>query len=440
METSASTRSPNLTEFATRSIFHRVETKMARKRNYADRVNILKYIKAGSRWRFAKPVERNGKLVRDHVLIAGVDEHHPEGTYYIEWYEVGNRRRRQAVGHLATVIQEARRKAIQMAAIRAGILETPPTPVSNPANRLDVGTAIDNYLQFIEDNRSHDTHRAYNVTLNRYFRLSCKKTYVSDVERDDILKFIKYCNEQGLADRTVYDKVVVVLQMFKRYGKTKLIKPGDWPEYEEKSRSSYEPREIQAMLQNAEGDEEAFLKFMLGSGFRDREAQFVTWRDIDFRNSAARVAAKPARGFKPRNWEERSVPLPSTLVQQLQAVREHRKALPDDLIFPNAKGKPNRHTDMMVKRVAERAKLNCGQCVTKHGNKCSEGPYCKNYFLSKFRHTFAAEHVRNGVDVLTLQIWMGHQDIKSTTFYFEAVQPKDASVQVNEGTLAAYCA
>jgi hypothetical protein len=30
--------------------------------------------------------------------------------------------------------------------------------------------------------------------------------------------------------------------------------------------------------------------------------------------------------------------------------------------------------------------LNCGQCVTKHGNKCAQGPYCRHFFLHKFRH------------------------------------------------------
>ena len=77
---------------------------------YANRVNILKYVKPGVTLRFANVVERNGKVVRDHVLIAGVDEHHPEGTYYIEWYEAGSRRRRKYVANFADVVDEAQRR------------------------------------------------------------------------------------------------------------------------------------------------------------------------------------------------------------------------------------------------------------------------------------------------------------------------------------------
>ena len=39
--------------------------------------------------------------------------------------------------------------------------------------------------------------------------------------------------------------------------------------------------------------------------------------------------------------------------------------------------------DLVVKRVAERAGLNCGRCVTEHGNKCEEGPYRMIFFLLK---------------------------------------------------------
>lgn len=70
----------------------------------------------------------------------------------------------------------------------------------------------------------------------------------------------------------------------------------------------------------------------------------------------------------------------------------------------------------------------------------SKGPYCQHYFLHKFRHTFATEHLRHGVDIRTLQNWMGHRDIKSTMVYLKGVQPKDALAKVNAGPVAAYVA
>jgi integrase/recombinase XerD len=278
----------------------------------------------------------------------------------------------------------------------------------------------------------------YRYTLDVLLRQSCATPFVEDISREDILKFITDCYKLGLGGRTVYDKLVVVLQMFKRYGRTKLIEKNDWPDYVEKIRPIYEPEEIQTLLGNADADEAIFLKFLLGSGFRDREAQHVTWRDLDFHNSVVRVIEKPIWGFKPKNWEERAVPLPTALIDQLRRFKERRKGLPAQLVFPNSKGNPDSENDMIVKRVAERAKLNCGQCLTRHGNRCSEGPHCGHFFLHKFRHTFATEHLRHGVDIRTLQSWMGHRDIKSTMVYLKGVQSKDALAKANAGALAAY--
>jgi hypothetical protein len=73
------------------------------------------------------------------------------------------------------------------------------------------------------------------------------------------------CYKLGLGNRTVYDKLVVVLQLFKRYGKTRLITSNDWPEYVEKIRPIYEPEEIEAMLGVATESERVFLKFLVGS-------------------------------------------------------------------------------------------------------------------------------------------------------------------------------
>jgi hypothetical protein len=53
---------------------------MARARQYADRVNVIKMVKVNGRWPFVRIVERNGRIVRDHVWVDGQDEHHPEGA------------------------------------------------------------------------------------------------------------------------------------------------------------------------------------------------------------------------------------------------------------------------------------------------------------------------------------------------------------------------
>ena len=284
--------------------------------------------------------------------------------------------------------------------------------------------------------RKPRTHLTYRYTLDTLLRAAYKKKYVEDATRDDVLDFMTDCYEQGLGARTVYDKVVTVLQLFKKHGRSGLMEKGDWPNYVDTIRPVYEPEELVAMFRAATDDEATLLKFVLGSGFRDQEIRYVEWKDIDFRNHDVRLKAKPHWRFTPKNWEERVVPLPYGLIERLRKRKEARKATPNQLVFPNGRGKPDSEMDMVVKRVAERAGLNCKQCVTEHNNKCAEGPYCMNFFLHKFRHTFATNHLRDGVDIRTVQSWLGHRDIKSTMVYLKGIRSKDAAQKVNSGELA----
>lgn len=193
-----------------------------------------------------------------------------------------------------------------VAAMRAGVISAPAARTNAGSERLRVVTAIDKYLDFIEHHRSRRTYLTYRYTLSTLLRDSLGTMALQEVSRNDILKFMTDCYKLGLGNRTVCDKLVVVLQMFKRFGKAKLIEPSDWPDYVEKIRPIYSPEEIRTMLKHAEDDEGIFLKFLLGSGFRDQETQYVTWRDLDCHNSLVRITAKPLFGFKPKNWEERA--------------------------------------------------------------------------------------------------------------------------------------
>ncbi len=411
---------------------------MSRTRQYADRVNVLKQVKVNDAWRLVPVLEKNGKIVRDQVKVAGQLERHPEGKYFIEWYQDG-RRRRLSVASFEEVTDAARRKSIELNALKNGVIDEIAEP-SRPEERLTIGRAIDEYLEFIKAHRKSRTYLTYRYTLDTLLRESYRKPFVDQVTRQDIVEFMTYSYKRGLGKRTVYDKLVVVLQLFKRHGKTRLLEANDWPDYVDAIRPIYEAEELEAMFKVATDYEATLVKFLLGSGFRDQEIRYLLWRDVDFKSHTVRVTAKPQWDFTPKNWEERAVPIPTGLLERLRKLKTERDAVATQLVFPNSRGNPDSEMDTIIKKLAERAKLNCGHCTTEHGNKCAKGPYCKNFFLHKFRHTFATEHLRHGVDIRTLQTWMGHRDIKSTMVYLKGVQSKDALAKVNAGALAAYVA
>ena len=149
-----------MTESARRATIHRRSRRMemVEAKQYGERVNIVKYIRVEKKWRFAAVVEKRGRIIRDQVWIARRKEHHPEGRYFLEWYQ-GGKRRRHSVGGFENVTDGARRKAIELGAIRAGLIRPQAEPSRNDDDRISIAAAIDSYLDLVKHHRSLRTYR-----------------------------------------------------------------------------------------------------------------------------------------------------------------------------------------------------------------------------------------------------------------------------------------
>jgi integrase len=407
------------------------------KQGYSARVNILKYVKVAGKWRFAPAQTQNNKLRQDWVLVDGKAEHHPEGTYYIEWYQAG-KRRRQSVKDSVEVLQRARRKSVELDATKTGLQIADPDA---DGRHVFLADAVATYLKEIEPpHREATTYGAYKLALQG-FLTTCTKTYIQDVEREDVLAYIRNLYSLGCGPRTAYNRAATVVQLLKANGIQGLLKRRDWPKFVEPMRPIYEPEELTALFAACKDNERVLFLFYLLTGMRKKEVRYCSWRDVDFRSNVIRVTAKPQWGFKPKNKEEREIPVATALLAELIAYKD-RQAVDkntSNLVFPTGTGEPDRKHELRLKGIAYRAGFNCGRCTTRHGNKCSEGAYCSNWFLHKFRHTFATRNLQDQVcDIRTLQQWLGHNDLASTMVYLKAVRSKDVVAKINASDLAVF--
>jgi integrase len=408
------------------------------------RVKLLKQVKVANSWKLATALfDSKGRVRRDRVRVNGKDEAHPEGSYFIEWWDRGKRQRQAAGADAQDAANHARLREAELTAARHGII--PPAPVIQPEPaRITLAAALDGYLEYVRAHRSLRTFRTYRPILAS-FKAFCAKTHVEDVDRESLLDFATHLSKQGQTGKSIYNKLVVLSQVMKQHGKPKLLHAGDWPSFVETVRPIYEDFELTKLFKACTTSEEIRFKFYLMSGFRDAEGRFATWRDVDFRHSAVRVTAKPHWGFHPKNWEEREVPVPQKLIDILAKFRSSG-ASPDDPLFPSATGRPDGAMLEKLKAVAYRGKLNCGHCSVTHRledgtvriNRCAAGPYCGRWFLHKFRHTYATRHLQDGIDIRTLQQWMGHRDIASTMVYLKGARNRDVQARINAGTLASF--
>lgn len=216
-----------------------------------------------------------------------------------------------------------------------------------------------------------------------------------------------------------------------------LLRRRDKPNYVENVRDIYSAEELQSLLEACNPAERVRYFFFLLTGERDKEVRYTTWDDVDFSRKCVRVTAKKQLDFKPKDKEEREIPIPAALLSALKEYKaEGSKNNPYGLLFPTSQGQPDKKFENKLKRIACRAGLNCERCISKYGNRCSMGPYCGKWFLHKFRHTFATNCLEAGISVRSLQEWLGHSDLSSTMIYLKYVRRDDLYDIIDRSAMA----
>lgn len=300
-----------------------------------------------------------------------------------------------------------------------------------------IAQSIDAYLKDVEPpQREPKTYEEYRNVLYR-FRDTCKKELVKDIERKDCLEFMRHLYSIGNEARTVYNRIGIVQQWLRLNGITGLLHGRDKPNFVTNMREMYQPEDLEALFKACDAEERIRYLFFLLTGERDKEVRYTVWSDIDFNRKCVRVTAKKQLGFKPKDKEEREIPVPAALLEALREYKSRQTGLNrHDLVFPTSEGRPDKKLENKLKRIACRAGLNCGRCTSKYGNQCSEGPYCGKWFLHKFRHTFATTCLEEGVSIRTLQEWLGHSDLASTMVYLKYVGRQGVHEIIDKSAMA----
>jgi integrase/recombinase XerD len=388
-------------------------------------VSLYKRVSTNRGLRYCPVVtSKNGRIKPDAVLVDGKEEQHPEGTYYLSWYE-GRKLRRIAVGGDANeasvrrFAKEAELRGEQNLRVNGRDL----APVNgNDPRRLDVVVA--DYLEEIKLTKKPKTYAAYSTAL-KYFQESCPKKHLEDIDRKDLLRFAVFLrDEKDQSPRTVNVKFGYLMIFLKAQGALKKNKKGvltpagigknDWPQFTEEEPEIYEQEELDKLFAACDEEERLWFEFFLMTGEREQEVMYTYWTDINLTHATVRVTHKPDRNWTPKAYKEREIPIPTKLVTALRA----RKAKSDktcNLLFPTAGCKPKLDFLDCLKACAERAGLDK-----------------ENFWLHKFRATFATWALWKGVDLRTVQTWLGHSDMESTMRYLKPSRSQQVHEKVNE--------
>jgi integrase len=300
----------------------------------------------------------------------------------------------------------------------------------NNANRTPLRIAVEKFLD-LKRGKAPKTVAQYTLVLQQFReQVQRKIRFVDEVNELVLDSYKRRLEEQGLAPKTIKNRLLIVCFLLKKNGIQNSTKLVEMPTIEEEVPEPYTREQIESLFayMDREGLEEEKLryKFFLGSSLREKEVMFAEWDDIDFSKGTIRVHAKKDVGFTVKNHEDRRVPLPTDLLESLK--ERHKKPPHERWIFVSEAGTPEGHFLRRLKTIALRAGLNCRRCRTKltkgsYDHKhvaevtCAKAPVCERWKLHRFRKTRATRWMEAGIPVRNIQKWLGHRSLETTMVY-----------------------
>jgi integrase/recombinase XerD len=382
-------------------------------------VNLTKRIKVDGTDRYFPVVfSANGRLKPDYVYVSeGQSERHPTGNYYIDWTDrATGKRKRKSVG---TDASEAHRVQLKMqaelSAVAHGVLVLP--MIADDSKR-SIAAAVEDFLEEVRLTKQPATLKVYRIAL-AYFQESCSKRFIEDIVRLDLLHFSAFLkNKKAQSPRSVHNKFASVLTFLTANGVPKLVLRNDRPRFVREQVEMYEREDIRKLLEVCSPYHQTLYQFLLMTGLREQEAMYCVWDDLNLEASTVNMRWKPQYDFSPKAYREREIHIPTKLIELLKS-HKPKNAKGKELLFHTASGLPDTHMLRALKRNAVKAGLDR-----------------ERFWIHKFRATFATMHLQGngidpGVDLRTVQAWLGHSNLESTIRYLKPARSSTVRDRVN---------
>jgi integrase/recombinase XerD len=307
-------------------------------------------------------------------------------------------------------------------------------------NRIPIKSVVTAYLE-LKKGKARKTREQYRLTLNEFIEGLGKVKFLDEINVNVLRRYKDFLTAKGFAGKTIDTRINIVNFLLKKNGITARLPKDEMPIVETEAAVPYSDKELKKLFAEMDDEENIRYRFFLGTACRDKEVTFASWTDLNFDKKTYTVRSKPDVGFTVKNHESRTIPMPDSLVALLKA---RKKANSNGRwIFVNEVGVPDNHFLRKLKRIALRAGLNCGQCRTmvtkgKYTSKhkvevsCATDPVCEHIYLHRFRKTCATRWQDAGVPVRTIQHYLGHKDLETTTLYLGIADTDEIRDKINQ--------
>jgi integrase len=340
---------------------------------------------------FARYRLPDGREVRKRIGPAWTGRGRPASGFYT---------RQSAEAWLAEVLGQARRGTL-------------PGMVRTGATFAD---AAGEYLRYVEQDRGRkrSTVFDYESILKTHLLPAFGQRRLEDVTTVAIEAWLAEVSRRRWRDRPLTartrNKIIVVLHcVFRRACKVwglplnPVAQVERFPERPSGDIDVFSAEEIHALVRATPDPQDAAMFAAAAfTGLRMGELRALRWRDVDLVRSVVRVRASYAMGelTTPKSGKVRSVPLIDSAARLLAALAQRpRFTGDDDLVFDDELG--GWISDDRIRR-RYTAALTAAQL--------------RPLRFHDLRHTFGSLAITRA-DIVEVQAWMGHADIKTTMRY-----------------------
>lgn len=155
-------------------------------------VHLTKRVQTSHGMRYCRVVtSANGRAKPDAVIVNDKEEKHPEGAHYLEWREQGKRIRLSVGKDAQDAAARRQRKEAERNALNHGVAVLP----ENGNGYKTVAAAVSQFLEETELTKKTKTVAAYTKALS-YFNESCRKVYLHEIDRHELLKFSGFLRDE----------------------------------------------------------------------------------------------------------------------------------------------------------------------------------------------------------------------------------------------------
>jgi integrase/recombinase XerD len=318
----------------------------------------------------------------------------PQDVYAIHYYENG-KRKWVSVGTDLSAANAARGQKEQELALQSKEKSEPPKPSpAKPKTLEELRTA------FITDRKTTikkdgspldpDTIRSYENETRRFLD-TVNRCLPTEITRQDLKTWMMKLRQgdetrKALSHRTVCNLYVSIVCFLHYCGvdHKRLLPQSERPTPVEQTPEAYTAEEMTRFFFNVVNERDALaFEFLLKTGAREREMTELEWRSFEL--GATPTVRFGSGTFCTKTGKSRVVPLERELATKLAAWRVKHPAT--RFVF-GTDDRVEGHYLRICKAIAKRAGM--GQ---------------DNFWLHKFRDTFATWSLQSGVDIRTVQHW-----------------------------------